>query len=150
MFWSFTLPTLLTTFLLLLVDSSSGVCLPCQTPARRATSWDLSISSRAVNTPKITNPTDKTVWTIGSDTVATWDTHDVQKGTNPKGTLFLGHLENGSDDEHLDMQRPLASNFLLRQGYVNFTCPNVAEGQRYIVVLVGDSGNRSPEFKIRK
>ncbi|KAF8158534.1 hypothetical protein B0H34DRAFT_656811 [Crassisporium funariophilum] len=126
--------------------------MPCQAANRRDTAYDqLALSSRGLYNPKIKSPTNATVWTMGSDVVVTWDLHDMpEKKTNPKGTLILGHMEEGSDDEHMDLEHPLARDFDIAEGSVNFKCPKVDASKQYIVVLFGDSGNRSPAFKIRK
>jgi len=54
----------------------------------------------------------------------------------------------GSSNEHLDIKHPLATDFDIRQGKVPITVPSVKQGNNYIVVLFGDSGNRSPTFRI--
>lgn len=73
-----------------------------------------------------------------------------EKTSNEKGTLLLGYLEDDSTDEHLNIEHPLASGFNMDGGFVNFRCPKVETRKNYIVVLIGDSGNRSPLFTIKK
>ncbi|KAF8968953.1 hypothetical protein BDZ97DRAFT_1797190 [Flammula alnicola] len=149
----FTLQTLLITLLSLCIGSFAGPCMPCQASNRRDTPWDRGFpSSRGLYSPKITNPTNATVWSTGSDVVVTWDLRDMpDKTSNPKGTLLLGCLEDGSDDEHLNIEHPLASNFDIKNGFVAFKCPKAPKPcERYIVVCdFGDSGNRSPPFSIK-
>jgi len=152
-------PFVIVTILLatLFVTSISASCLPCQPSKRRFTAWDtyqdiglnLDHSPRAIFNPKFTNPTNTTVWIVGSQVIATWDTSDIPDSIeNPKGTLLLGYMTDGSENEHLDLHHKLASSFDLRDGFVKFKCPKVEEGSNYIVVLFGDSGNRSPKFSI--
>ncbi|KAF8655828.1 hypothetical protein AX16_002913 [Volvariella volvacea WC 439] len=43
---------------------------------------------------------------------------------------------------------PLAEGFMLRDGQVEITVPDFPPRDNYIVVLMGDSGNSSPEFRI--
>ncbi|KIM35908.1 hypothetical protein M413DRAFT_324780 [Hebeloma cylindrosporum] len=173
MFCYLTLRLLLIALLsLFLKGAFAGPCMPCQLPF---SPWHRRLSPRGPYTPKITNPTNGTVWNTGSDVVVTWDVRDMpEKNSNEKGTLLLGYLEDDSTDEHLnigeclprsskrlDMRRfltrcpchaehPLASGFNMDGGFVNFRCPKVETRKNYIVVLIGDSGNRSPLFTIKK
>ncbi|KAF4617374.1 hypothetical protein D9613_005680 [Agrocybe pediades] len=126
-------------------------CMPCQASHRRATALDQMLPPRGLYSPKITNPTNESLWTVGSDVTVTWDLRDMLKNTtNPKGTILLGYLEDGSDEEHLNIKHPLASGFDIKEGFVTFKCPKVDSRKDYIVVLFGDSGNRSPTFTIQK
>ncbi|KAF8878125.1 hypothetical protein CPB84DRAFT_1688485, partial [Gymnopilus junonius] len=78
-----------------------------------------------------------------------WDVRDMPKeNVTRKGRSLLGYLEKGSQDEHLDIEHTLASDFNLGDGYATFKCPKVEPRKDYIVVLFGDSGNRSPRFTI--
>jgi len=86
---------------------------------------------------------------MDSDVVVTWDLHDMPEHvSNPKGKLMLGYLKDGSYNEHL--QHSLAEGFDIKSGFVSIKCPEVDPDKLYIVVLFGDSGNRSPQFSIRK
>ena len=68
---------------IVLVTSVSGICLPCQPSIRRYTAWDnqqdvglnVTRSPRMIYNPKITNPTDTTIWVAGSQVVVTWYVH---------------------------------------------------------------------------
>ncbi|KIY45186.1 hypothetical protein FISHEDRAFT_5943, partial [Fistulina hepatica ATCC 64428] len=105
------------------------------------------ISKRDVWDPPITYPTTGTIWDVGSTYTVTWDTSDPpSQVTNYNGELLLGYLEDGS--ENLMVGDPLAQNFNLTDGSVDITVPDVATRDDYIVVLLGDSGNASPEFTI--
>lgn len=65
------------------------------------------------------------------------------------GTLVLGYSKKGSESENLDVEHPLADNFKLSDGYVDFTLPSDLQSRKtYFVVLMGDSGNKSQEFAI--
>ncbi|KAI0654189.1 hypothetical protein C8Q70DRAFT_1029184, partial [Cubamyces menziesii] len=69
--------------------------------------------------------------------------------TNYEGRLVLGYLEDGDEvNEHLDFDHPLAEGFNLTQGQIHVHVPYVDSANDYIVVLFGDSGNRSPRFTI--
>ncbi|KAH9480200.1 hypothetical protein JR316_0006798 [Psilocybe cubensis] len=151
LFCYFTLPSLFIAVLSFCYGALAGPCMPCQASNRRYTPWDRRITiPRGVYSPNITNPTGRTVWIGGTDVVVTWDHDDMPaKPANPKGTLLLGYLDDGSEDEHLDVEHPLAADFDLKKGFVTFKCPEVVEREQYIVVLVGNSGNRSPTFKIK-
>ncbi|TFY80914.1 hypothetical protein EWM64_g3099 [Hericium alpestre] len=101
---------------------------------------------RIVVDPQITTPTASTVWTVGSSVTVTWDTTQIPSSGNFTGQLILGFNENES--ENLQLDNPLAQGFDLRAGKVDVTVPDVAPKSDYIVVLMGDSGNASPEFTI--
>lgn len=87
-----------------------------------------------------------------------------------QGTLkiVLGHVEEGSYDEHLDIgtpflpahlcvadrrggpDHPLAQKIPITRGDWVFILPaHLATRHDYIVVLMGDSGNASPTFTIQ-
>jgi len=151
MFYTLTSLPMLIILLCVYLDSSAGFCMPCHELNRKKTLWDLdpSFSTRGLFIPKITSPTNATIWIIGSDVAVTWDLHDMPKHvSNPKGSLMLGYLKDGSDDEHLE--HSLAEDFDIKDGSVSIKCPEVDSGKKYIVVLFGDSGNRSPQFLIKK
>lgn len=46
------------------------------------------------------------------------------------------------------VDHPLAADFLLTKGEQTITVPNVATKHSYIIVLYGDSGDRTPKFTI--
>ncbi|KZT23478.1 hypothetical protein NEOLEDRAFT_1069546 [Neolentinus lepideus HHB14362 ss-1] len=102
--------------------------------------WNSTV--RDVYDPRITNPQASTVWVVEDNAEATWDTSDMpQHVTNPKGKLVLGYIEDSSD-------HPLADGFDISEGHIKFRVPRVEPRNDYIVVLFGDSGNRSPTFTI--
>ena len=74
MFYTLTLLPMLIIFLCFYFDSSAGFCMPCYELNRRDTLWDLdrSFSTRSLFIPKITSPTNATIWIIGSDVAVTW------------------------------------------------------------------------------
>ncbi|KAJ3489209.1 hypothetical protein NLI96_g2267 [Meripilus lineatus] len=104
---------------------------------------------RDVVNPHITSPTAATVWTVGSKQTVTWDTSDLPPPaniTNIKGKVILGFLE--PDSYNLMLDSPLAQGFSILDGSVVITIPNVPVRTNYIIALMGDSGNISPEFRI--
>ncbi|EGN98373.1 hypothetical protein SERLA73DRAFT_161174 [Serpula lacrymans var. lacrymans S7.3] len=115
------------------------------------TSTDASIKprdTRIVHNPSVINPNADTIWHAGSSVTITWDTSTVPLGNKSKGKVVLGYLEKGKSDEHLDIEHPLAENFYIEDGFVQITAPDVSPRNDYIVVLFGDSGNKSPAFTI--
>ncbi|KAH9977584.1 hypothetical protein BJV74DRAFT_901563 [Russula compacta] len=106
----------------------------------------LPFVKRIVIDPHITSPDAATVWTPGNDELVTWDTSTVPPTGDYNGTLLLGYQTDNS--ENLDLEHPLAVGFSLRDGSVRVTCPVVSPANNYIVVLMGDSGNASPQFTI--
>ncbi|KAI0688703.1 hypothetical protein BC835DRAFT_1284152 [Cytidiella melzeri] len=116
-----------------------------------AQSWSASqLTTRDVWDPKILTPGTLTVWKRGSTVTVTWDTSNApQHPTNTQGTIYLGHVQTGETNEHLDTAHPLAQGFSLAEGTVQVQVPSdVSPGADYIIVLMGDSGNRSPTFRI--
>ncbi|KAI8086481.1 uncharacterized protein BX664DRAFT_335905 [Halteromyces radiatus] len=111
----------------------------------------VTLSFAIVLNPHITSPTSSTKWRAGSQHTITWDTENVAGGPIPdtyKGTIKLGYLDpKDGPNEHLQWE--LASDFLLNKGSQVVTLPADLETKRtYIIVLMGDSGNASPQFAI--
>jgi len=102
-----------------------------------------------VVSPSITSPSLGDTWPVGSAQNVTWDTTEIpQIAKNYTGTLMLGYYDSDSQSEHLNYTHPLAHGFLLTAGSQNVTVPDVLPRDTYIVVLLGDSGNSSPQFSI--
>ncbi|KAI0265532.1 hypothetical protein BC834DRAFT_969928 [Gloeopeniophorella convolvens] len=100
------------------------------------------LAARDVFDPPITSPTSASVWPVGSVQTVTWDTSSAPAQiTNPIGQITLGKGE-------LFTNITLASCFNILQGQINITVPNVAPDTDYFIVLFGDSGNISPDFRI--
>ncbi|KAF8636228.1 hypothetical protein AX17_003714 [Amanita inopinata Kibby_2008] len=68
--------------------------------------------------------------------------------TNMVGRVVLGYIQGEDSNEHLDYSRPLAEGFDISQGQVDIVVPQVDPRNDYIIVLFGDSGNRSSRFTI--
>jgi len=98
--------------------------------------------------PKITAPTASASWPRGSVQTVSWDTKGIPREIiHNTGVLLLGYLEN--DSENLDIDNPLATRFPIMAGSVKVTMPrDIPSRDDYFVVLFGDSGNRSPNFRI--
>ncbi|KAF9185136.1 hypothetical protein BGZ49_004351 [Haplosporangium sp. Z 27] len=107
-----------------------------------------SMASAVIINPQIKSPKRRDVWVVGSTETVTWSTKDIPANSQQTGTLLLGYKTTGLD-EHLDVDHPLAKNFKLSAGKVNIKVPKVSPKTTYIVVLMGDSGNASPEFTIK-
>ncbi|KAF5314865.1 hypothetical protein D9619_007407 [Psilocybe cf. subviscida] len=131
----FSLKTVFTTVLL---AASSVLAAPINGP-----------NELIVLSPPITSPKQADAWPMGSHQVVTWNTSSIPSShANMTGLLLLGYLEDGS--EHLDIDNPLASSFPIGAGHVNVVMPkNVEVRDNYILVLFGDSGNKSPTFRIQ-
>ncbi|KAJ6525289.1 hypothetical protein DFH09DRAFT_1188806 [Mycena vulgaris] len=150
MFSSFTSPGLL----LIVLSSLAAVdalCLPCQVgqAALSLKTTPSPASHRGVYSPSIIKPDGSTKWMRGTEVNVTWSTSDMPKSiTNPNGRILLGRLEAGSSNEHLNLDHPLAGGFNIRDGHLTIHVPDVPPRGDYIIVLMGDSGNRSPVFSI--
>ncbi|KAJ7781764.1 hypothetical protein DFH07DRAFT_386582 [Mycena maculata] len=109
-----------------------------------------------VITPHITSPVENDIWVPGENRTVTWNTTEIPPAfKNNTGKLVLGYYTTTKDDqghwqtsENLNNTSPLAQNFVLGDGCANITVPHVPPRSTYIVVLFGDSGNASPQFKI--
>ncbi|KAJ7796178.1 hypothetical protein B0H14DRAFT_3887771 [Mycena olivaceomarginata] len=108
--------------------------------------------------PRITSPDGKAHWTTGSTQTVTWNTAEIPPAfANYNGTIMLGAITNYTNSngekvvsENLDWRNPLAKGFPMRAGRHDIVVPDKDDGDNYIIVLLGDSGNCSPQFKIRK
>ncbi|KJA24350.1 hypothetical protein HYPSUDRAFT_162093 [Hypholoma sublateritium FD-334 SS-4] len=98
--------------------------------------------------PTITAPTKHMSWPKGSTQEIKWDTENIPaERTATTGVILLGYMEN--DSENLDIDHPLATGFPLNDGKVTVKMPTDIDSTKdYFVVLFGDSGNKSPVFRI--
>ncbi|KAK0501607.1 hypothetical protein EDD18DRAFT_742501 [Armillaria luteobubalina] len=97
--------------------------------------------ARDVYDPHITSPNANTVWIVNTTQTVTWDTSNPPAQiTNPIGSILL------RKDGFTFLT--LASGFDILLGKFEVTVPDVTKSSKYIVVLMGDSGNFSPEFTI--
>jgi len=98
--------------------------------------------------PHIISPKAAVSWPMGSRQTVRWETNDIPAElVNDTSVILLGHMANGS--ENLDIDHPLASGFPIISGSMTVTMPsNIQARNDYFVVLFGDSGNKSPMFKI--
>ncbi|KAJ8473412.1 hypothetical protein ONZ51_g7890 [Trametes cubensis] len=109
----------------------------------------VSAAPSIVFSPPITSPKAGDVWPAGTTQVVTWDTTNIPPANaNQTGLILLGYIEDGSEDEHLDIKNPLAVNFPISAGSASVEVPSVTPRDDYVVVLFGDSGNTSPKFTI--
>ncbi|TFL01397.1 hypothetical protein BDV98DRAFT_507549 [Pterulicium gracile] len=112
----------------------------------------MDLAQRDVYSPHITSPGHKSVWTVGSKQSVTWDVSDAppkDKITNSKGQIMLGYKDKDGETQHLDFAHPIAKGFDIRDGQHTIVVPDVPDRkENYFIVLMGDSGNKSPSFKI--
>ncbi|KAK0438042.1 hypothetical protein EV421DRAFT_983279 [Armillaria borealis] len=95
---------------------------------------------RDVYSPPITSPDANTVWTVNTTQTVTWDASNAPVNISNRAEIWLRR------DDFTFVE--LAVDFDLRSGKQDVTVPWVVEGDDYIIVLFGDSGNWSPEFTI--
>ncbi|KAI0322412.1 hypothetical protein OF83DRAFT_1037844, partial [Amylostereum chailletii] len=106
-------------------------------------------TSNVVVTPTILSPAGDETYSVGSVQTIIWDTSKIpSEAQNYTGEVLLGYSETNSSSENLDIEHPLAVGFPLSAGQVNYTVPDVEDRTTYFLVLLGDSGNKSPEFAI--
>ncbi|KAF7973330.1 hypothetical protein HWV62_15587 [Athelia sp. TMB] len=104
----------------------------------------LPLDRRDVYAPHVLYPHNGTVWQMGSRHNVTWDTTSPPSQiTNPNGQIYLRRGDTTI------LKTPLASNFSILAGHVEIALPpNLPAGNKYRIVLFGDSGNWSDEFEI--
>ncbi|KAI0034035.1 hypothetical protein K488DRAFT_11326, partial [Vararia minispora EC-137] len=91
--------------------------------------------------PPILSPNATTVWTVGAVETVTWDTSNAPPVISNRAGVILRR-----DNVNL---ATLASGFDLRAGSVDVTVPTGIEAATdYQIILLGDSGNLSPDFTI--
>ncbi|KAF6747017.1 hypothetical protein DFP72DRAFT_1162515 [Ephemerocybe angulata] len=104
----------------------------------------VSAATNGVFVPQITAPVAEAIWKIGSTQTVTWDISNAPADvSNPEGEIFLRNLVKGQ----ILFSSPLATGFSILAGNQSVTVPNIVPGS-YQIVLVGDSGNFSPIFRI--
>ncbi|KAF8904102.1 hypothetical protein CPB84DRAFT_1745932 [Gymnopilus junonius] len=98
--------------------------------------------------PPVLSPHASSSWAAGSEQVVRWNTSGIPaQRLTTTGVILLGHMENNG--ENLDITHPLASGFRITAGSVKVILPkNITARNDYFIVLFGDSGNKSPNFKI--
>lgn len=96
-------------------------------------------------------PTANTVWIAGEKVEVIWDTSVISgQFADKKGSILLGYEKQGDEGYHLNVENPLADGFMLSKGSQSFTLPSkLTTKHSYFVVLLGDSGNKSPNFTIK-
>ncbi|KAF8345856.1 hypothetical protein F5887DRAFT_1073936 [Amanita rubescens] len=99
--------------------------------------------TRDVYDPPILYPKHTTIWAVGEKHHVVWNTtNPPEQITNTIGEVFL------RKGDLTDVNHPLAGNFSILLGRIEITVPHVPPGHDYRIVLMGDSGNWSPEFTI--
>ncbi|EDR13181.1 uncharacterized protein LACBIDRAFT_322658 [Laccaria bicolor S238N-H82] len=148
-----------TTFLSALLLATASIAAP------------VDLISDLVVSPHITAPEEAVSWPMGSTQVVKWETDSIPEAQrNDKGMILLGYAGDG-ESEHLDIssypffffvllaqdaddvalitEHPLAKGFRISAGQATVKMPtNVPARDDYFVVLFGDSGNTSANFKI--
>ncbi|KDR82380.1 hypothetical protein GALMADRAFT_134008 [Galerina marginata CBS 339.88] len=95
--------------------------------------------------PPILSPKANSSWAVGSEQVVRWSISGQK--SSAAGVILLGYSENDSD--HLDAEHPLATGFPITAGSIKIVLPkNTTSRNDYFIVLFGDSGNKSPKFRI--
>ncbi|KAH8099655.1 hypothetical protein BXZ70DRAFT_942751 [Cristinia sonorae] len=101
-----------------------------------------TLSTQDVFVPRIIEPTASTVWSSGEVRNITWDTSNAPAQiTNRFGLVLLRF--SGIASPFI-----LAKGFDILDGTVAVTVPWVQTRPDYSIVLLGDSGNVSPNFEI--
>ncbi|KAJ1023121.1 hypothetical protein NDA16_003274 [Ustilago loliicola] len=109
------------------------------------------LDKRIVYNPHITQPTSSSIWVAGKTYQVKWDTSDQPaEAENYTGMIKLGFLPDNGEGGY-NLYWTLTDGFLIRDGKTSVTLPqDLEERSDYIVVLLGDSGNKSEKFTIKK
>ncbi|KAH9953346.1 hypothetical protein BC827DRAFT_1146294 [Russula dissimulans] len=106
-------------------------------------------SDDIVVTPAVTSPSQGSNWVVGTTQYVQWDTSNIPiQGRGQTGTLLLGYNDGKTSSENLDVYHPLGQGFKLTSGSYPIIVPKVPQRNTYFIVLIGDSGNKSPYFTI--
>ncbi|KZV69460.1 hypothetical protein PENSPDRAFT_665726 [Peniophora sp. CONT] len=96
---------------------------------------------RDVFSPQILSPNAATIWQSGAIETVTWNTTGAPSSISNYASVILKKGYNYVDT--------LAQGFDLRAGEVDVTVPSgLATGNNYSIILMGDSGNVSPQFEV--
>ncbi|KAL0581173.1 hypothetical protein V5O48_000863 [Marasmius crinis-equi] len=102
-----------------------------------------NIDIRDVYSPRITDPSEGTVWIAGLNATIKWDISNPPRNiTNRAGEIVLGRFNGTDDNEHLDLvsvffqENPLADDFDLLSGSVTIEVPDVEPGEDYFIFNV--------------
>ncbi|KAF5314798.1 hypothetical protein D9758_014740 [Tetrapyrgos nigripes] len=123
----------LAAFTTVLVASSAALATPANVKKRAA--LDIFV-------PPITSPVAGDVWVVGQQRTVTWDTSNAPA----RITNIIGQIILRKGEETVDFD--LETCFDIRIGQIQVTVPEVADGDDYNLILLGDSGNVSPDFTI--
>jgi len=102
----------------------------------------VALSKKDIFVPRIIEPTASTVWKSGEIRKITWDTSNAPKQITNGVGLVLIRFQNTSTPF------VLANGFNILDGSVDIRVPLVQTRPDYSIILLGDSGNDSPNFEI--
>ncbi|KAF8966073.1 hypothetical protein BDZ97DRAFT_1809424 [Flammula alnicola] len=94
--------------------------------------------------PTIIKPDAHSVWVAGRQELVLWDTSNAPVNISNGAAIILNKM-NGTLSV---TQVSLAEGFDLRSGHEVVTVPTDTIPGIYTITLFGDSGNRSPDFKL--
>jgi len=104
------------------------------------------IQARDVFVPPVTYPKTGTVWIVGQHHNVTWDVSNAPAEKDITNSIGRIYLRKG-DITLLNVT--LASGFQITNGRTEVKVPDgLVPDDDYSVVLLGDSGNFSPQFTI--
>lgn len=147
-------------------DGVDAIARSMMGPSSNAVSWESlplerspsdpeletrTLDKRIVYNPPVTVPKTGTVWTAGDKHTVRWTVDQASipaEAKNYKGIVKLGYIPaDGSGGYNLKWT--LADNFPITDESIEVTLPSdLQTRQDYIIVLMGDSGNRSKKFTI--
>lgn len=121
-------------------------------PLERSPSDPQQLDKRIVYNPPVLSPSKHTVWHAGRTETVKWEVDQDEipaDAKNYKGTIKLGYLPKNGEGG-LNLHWTLASNFPITDESTDVELPADLETRDdYIIVVMGDSGNRSKKFTIK-
>lgn len=123
-----------------------------RSPADPEVLSEVELAKRIVYNPPVTNPVAKQVWHAGREETVKW-TVDQEKipatANNFKVTIKLGYLPKNGEGGY-NLKWTLAKNIPITEEEAEVTLPkDLQTRDDYIIVVMGDSGNRSKKFTIK-
>jgi len=123
-----------------------------RSPADPEVISEVEMEKRIVYNPPVTAPVSKQVWYAGREEVVKWkvDQDKIPAAANNfKVTIKLGYLPKNGEGGY-NLKWTLAKDIAITDEEAEVTLPSDLETRHdYIIVVMGDSGNRSKKFTIK-
>ena len=113
---------------------------------------EVEMEKRIVYNPPVTTPASKQVWYAGREEVVKWQVDQDKipaEANNFKVTIKLGYIPKNGEGGY-NLKWTLAKGINITDEEAEVTLPSDLQTRDdYIIVVMGDSGNRSMKFTIK-